>query len=315
MAKTIKFNLILDDKPVRTIGDLRENFSIEDILELYNNGLLQRWLEVRGYSELLEKVKSINEEDDIEIITKLITIFQVEIEAQKVKEGIAILEYINERKIQFDEYNKLNFKTQAVIDDYHSGYRALIDDIIENADDMAKIKADIKEIEKNYIGLFDLNFYDLYFELIDKAPLSVFAILMNNKLRTYFINELNEENSYEDDECAYDSDDYEVANNESHTEEIHRLIKEFIQDSGELIEKLGEYLKVFNGETRKYWKPIESKGKKYMIIKMEEDNFIRNLGKDGEEYEADEVNGKFIILNGIDYMSNYEDDELLYMEV
>lgn len=50
MAKTIKFNLILDDKPVRTIEDLRENFSIEDILELYNNGLLQSWLEVRGYS-------------------------------------------------------------------------------------------------------------------------------------------------------------------------------------------------------------------------------------------------------------------------
>ncbi|WP_018590882.1 hypothetical protein [Terrisporobacter glycolicus] len=46
-------------------------------------------------------------------------------EAQKVKEGVAILEYISERKIQFDEYNKLDFKTQAVIDDYHLGYRAL----------------------------------------------------------------------------------------------------------------------------------------------------------------------------------------------
>ena len=39
MAKTIKFNLICDDKPVRTIEDLQNNFSIEDVLEYYNNKL------------------------------------------------------------------------------------------------------------------------------------------------------------------------------------------------------------------------------------------------------------------------------------
>ena len=37
MAKTIKFNLICDDKPVRTIEDLQNNFSIEDVLEYYSN--------------------------------------------------------------------------------------------------------------------------------------------------------------------------------------------------------------------------------------------------------------------------------------
>lgn len=60
MAKTIKFNLICDNKPIRTIEDLRENFSIEDVLEYYNNGLLQRWLLVRGYDEYLREVKNIN---------------------------------------------------------------------------------------------------------------------------------------------------------------------------------------------------------------------------------------------------------------
>ncbi len=49
MAKTIKFNLILDDKPVRTIEELQENFCIDDILEFYEKGLLQKWLKVRGY--------------------------------------------------------------------------------------------------------------------------------------------------------------------------------------------------------------------------------------------------------------------------
>ena len=51
MAKTIKFNLICDGKPVRSIEDLQNNFSIEDILDYYNNKLLHRWLEVRGYEK------------------------------------------------------------------------------------------------------------------------------------------------------------------------------------------------------------------------------------------------------------------------
>ncbi len=44
MAKTIKFNLLLDNKPIRTIEELQENFCIDDVLELYENGILQRCL-------------------------------------------------------------------------------------------------------------------------------------------------------------------------------------------------------------------------------------------------------------------------------
>ena len=54
MAKTIKFNLICDNTPVRTIEDLQNNFSIEDVLDYYRNGLLCRWLKVRGYEEELK---------------------------------------------------------------------------------------------------------------------------------------------------------------------------------------------------------------------------------------------------------------------
>lgn len=60
MAKTIKFNLICDNTPVRTIEDLQNNFSIEDVLDYYRNGLLCRWLKVRGYEEELKKVEEIS---------------------------------------------------------------------------------------------------------------------------------------------------------------------------------------------------------------------------------------------------------------
>ena len=317
MAKTIKFNLILDDKPVRTIEDLRENFSIEDMLELYNNGLLQRWLDVRGYSEILDQVKSIN----VNPIYELIKIFDIECNDGKIKEGVAILEYKNHRKQQFDEYNKLNFKTQAVIDDYHSGYRALIDDIIQNANDMARIKADIKEIGENYIGLFILNFYDLFFELIVKAPLSIFAILMNDKLRTYFITELNEDIDYnyvecfEYDKCYDESLDNFIVVKEDPTKQVYTSIMDYIEKKAMLKKKLGKELKVFSGDTEAYWKDIEPKGKKVMIISMEYGNYIRNAGKFGEELSSEDINGKFVILDGIDYKSNNNYQEILYMEV
>lgn len=60
MAKTIKFNLILDNYPVRNIEGLQEHFSIEDMLKYFENGLLLRWLNVRGYDEQYALVKNID---------------------------------------------------------------------------------------------------------------------------------------------------------------------------------------------------------------------------------------------------------------
>lgn len=294
MAKTIKFNLILNDNPVRSIDDLKHNFSIEDILEYYNNGLLQRWLHVRGYDEYLEKVNGLKSDSNVDRIQQLIKIFDVECDDKKIKEGIAILDYITEREYLLDEYKKSNYQARLVIDDYHSGYDAIVNDIIENSDNIPKIKANIKEIEENYMGLFNLNYRDLYNSLIVNAPLVVFAILMNSKMRSYFI-----------------SSEYSSEN----TGAIYNQIKKFVANRSDLKEKLGSELKIFKGNTEAYWKDIEPTGKWFMIISMESGNYIRNAGTFGEELTSVDVNNNFLILNGIDYKSNNANHELLYMEV
>lgn len=294
MAKTIKFNLILDEKPVRTIEDLRENFSIEDILEVYNNRLLHRWLNVRGYLDILEKVNSIKDETNIGQIKNLIKIFEIECDDTKIEESIGVLDFIIERKALLEHYNKLNYKAEVVINDYHAGYDSIINDIIENKDNMPRIKANIKEIEENYMGLFNLNYKDLYNTLASNAPLAVFAILMSNKMRDYFI---GNDNSSEN------------------TNLIYNKIKEFVKNETVLKEKLGEELKLFKGNTEAYWKDIEPKEKKLMIISMREGNYIRNSGVFGEELSSLDINNNFIVLSGIDYKSNNTYHELLYMEV
>lgn len=294
MAKTIKFNLILDENPVRTIEDLRENFSVEDILEVYNNGLLHRWLEVRGYLDVLEKVNYIKDETNIGQIKNLIKIFEIECDEAKIEESIGILDFIIEKKVLLEHYNKLDYKSKVVIDDYHAGYDSVINDIIENKDNMPKIKANIKEIEENYMGLFNLNYKDVYNTLVSNAPLAVFAILMSNKMRAYFIG------------CD---------NSSENTNLIYNKIKEFVKNKTVLKEKLGEELKLFKGNTEAYWKDIEPKDKKLMVISMKDGNYVRNAGIFGEELSSLDINNNFIVLSGIDYKSNNAYHELLYMEV
>ena len=118
MAKTIKFNLICDKKPVRTLEDLQNNFSIEDVLNYYNNKLLHRWLQVREYKEELDAVNKIKSVRPIDIIGDLIKIFSIEQDQTKVAEKIYMLEYLEEHHKLYEKYQQNEVMPQKIIDDY-----------------------------------------------------------------------------------------------------------------------------------------------------------------------------------------------------
>ena len=80
-------------------------------------------------------------------------------------------------------------------------------------------------------------------------------------------------------------------------------------------EHLGDALRSFSGNTEKYWKELEPKDKKYMIISMQEGDYVRFAGKRGEELGYADIRNQFVILDGIDYGSNNAAHQLLYMEV
>lgn len=188
MAKTIKFNLILDEHPVRNLEEMQEHFSIEDMLNYFKNGLLERWLEVRGYETELESVKEIDlKEDNNFIIKKLIKIFNICINYEDVEKGIAILDYLEESNRLNAEYRKNAFDKKQIIDDYHTGYRALIHHMEENRANMSALKADIIQMEKEYFGLFVLDHKNLYYRISISAPKAVFAMLTRESFRPYWI--------------------------------------------------------------------------------------------------------------------------------
>lgn len=317
MAKTIKFNLICDDKPVRTIEDLQNNFSIEDVLGYYNNKLLHRWLEVRGYSEELEKIATITSEKPLEIIKEIIVIFNVESDQKKIEEAVYMLEYLDERKELCDIYSKNEFKTKSVIDDYQTGYKQLVDGILDNPEDVALIKANISEMVTNYKWIMDLDHRNLFWTLLRtlkyKSVLALMCLLMNQKSGDYYLPMILIDEEGNDKLDEYGNYIYDIDKNEDKDEMYDELRNIIQQDSFK--SSLGANLRSFSGTTDDYWKDLEPKGKKCMIISMGVGDFVRSSGRSGEEFSNADVTDKFIIVDGIDYKSNSSTRELLYMEV
>lgn len=313
MAKTIKFNLICDGNPVRTIEDLQNNFSIEDVLAYYNNKLLHRWLNVRGYEKELEAVNEIKDEEPISIIKNLISIFDIEIDEKDIEEGVYILDYLDERKELYSIYDQDGFKAKSILDDYQTGYRQLIDTIIENNSDITKIKSAISEMLKEYYDIFKINHRALFYKLFHNAPIAIFVLLTFEEARDFY---LPVKINVEDDEALYD--DIDCKHTEEHETfmsdkaQMYKAICAMVVKSDNI---LGEYQQTFSGVTDGYWKDLEEKGKKYMILSMDSGDFVRSAGEKDGDLGSTDIKNRFVILNGIDYKSNYSSHILRYMEV
>ena len=99
MAKIkYKFNLNFGGEEIRTLDDLRENFSIEDVLDNFNNGTLARWLDSRSYNNELEQVKAIQGTDAREILAEMIRIFDVSSDPAEIEADLSLFDYLERRR-------------------------------------------------------------------------------------------------------------------------------------------------------------------------------------------------------------------------
>lgn len=292
MAKTIKFNLILDNYPVRNIEGLQEHFSIEDMLKYFENGLLLRWLNVRGYEKQYAAVEAIDKSmDRKEIVMALVKIFEVvEMDVADIEKAIGILTYLDEEKELNAIYKENAFSKKQIVDDYHSGYAALVMHMEENKDNMPMLKADAIQMEREYFGLFELNHYELYFRFVETAPKAIFAILTIDAFRKFWIGD--EANA-----------------------KIYTSVKTALLATAKAKEILGDDLKIVKRNTQAMWDPIERPEVKLMVISIVEGTFIKNAGNFSEKLGNTDVNDKLVKFDGLEYQCNNESYELLYMEV
>ena len=107
MTKTIKFNLILDGEPVRTLDQLKDNFNIDDILQHYKSGVLQRWLETRGIEEELKKINKIKGSNLIETAKNLSEIFNKNISIEEIGHAVYHLQIKQDEEDRLKRTNRI----------------------------------------------------------------------------------------------------------------------------------------------------------------------------------------------------------------
>lgn len=282
------------------VANLQNNFSIEDVLDYYRNGLLCRWLKVRGYEKELKKVEEIRSEDSMGIIKELIRIFEIPCDPAEVEKSIYILKYKVESESENEQYKQESYKVDGIIEDYRQGYRSLLNTIFENQNDAAQIKAAIQEIVEKYKWVLQYDYRRVLTELIDqKMLLAVMCFLMNEQAR----------------EVCFAPDPENLtfpagSDNDVLYEEIITMLEQ-----KEIMETLGDNLKSFSGVTDGYWKDLKPKGQKYMLLRIGVGDFARSAGVIGGDLGSAQINGKFPVVDGIDYKSNSSMRTMLYMEV
>lgn len=345
MAKTIKFNLMVDGHPARTLNDLREHFNIEDVLECHKNGLLLRWLQVREYQKQAEQVAAINETEDEKIVNALVAAFEMDAKPEHLQEAVHIIRLKKEHQVQLKDLQEKEFKRNEAINAYHreytnllrmltpdslwisrNTYNALVDlnvsfkfisDLIDkkylNISDLlhdvkkgvgdglfnqhkyqilrhiekdrknfGEIKATVNYLIKEYYQLLSVDIIRFYDAFIEYEPLVMIAVLMNKNARNLFFDKWR----------------------------IKKKLSDLI--SWDFLNLFP--VKIFGADTSPFWKDIEPTGTEYLIIRIEQGkNFVRNLGKQGEELSYLDVNSQFPILDGIDYKSDNANHKLVYL--
>ena len=357
MPKQIKFNLIIDKKPIRDIEDLLDNFNIDDLLEAYQNGSLRRWLLVHDLEKELTELDKITG-DTVETAFKLCSIFHADCKEDLLKQAAYSFDFRQKQQEKLEQLASAKNQRVDTIRSYHETYDILLLTLESQYDNYPYLKEAAIQIYHDFIGLFKLNLEDFYWRFIFDHPLVIFAVLANMEMRTLLTQRINEQeiyehlidkkylrnyltNRYKDDlaipflERCDTAEELVKIQNQFYSvfvfglptksqscssdgsvkwfERTSDLVPPFIY-AGKGFLAYPSHIKSFSGATEGYWKDVEGKGN-WMILQMAKGNFIRNLGKNGEELKAEDVNGKFPILKGIDYKSNSPVDELIYMEV
>lgn len=366
MSKMIKFNLTLNKCPVRDLDDLRENFNIDDLLDVYHSKVLHRWLDVRGLSTQLDNLMKIKSLDNKIIATELCQVFHANVTPEDIDSAIYPFTVRQQQKQQLEEFAKHNFSRNAIIDDYHTGYNNLCAEMREKSEDYPFLKTAVDNLWKNYSQLLKVDF-EAFFLSFDRHPLVFFSMLANDHYRqsdffnpehknaifsfipSLFFEKMGkliyfkEDTNYEWKKITKNKVYIKSINNVSRQVKIRRNDgKEYIDQEGVgkiidglyfysysssdsieyahySLEKstlaLPVYYSSYSGVTDGYWKDIIPKGKQCIVLRMEEGNFIRNAGANGEELNAQAINGNFLILDGIDYKSNNANHTLVYMVI
>ena len=189
MSTSFKFNLLVDGQKVRTLEELRKNFNLDDVLEHFFSGKLQKWLASRDYKHELAQVKDIVSSNKLDVSSKLLDIFKIEHDKKE-------LQYFNVdgQQVRTVEELRENFNLEDVLKHFYSGklQKWLVSHDYKHELDQVKDIASSNKI------------VDVSSKLLD-----IFKIEYDKKELKHFIDELNQCESIAQQAAAGDSSEQE----------------------------------------------------------------------------------------------------------
>ena len=293
MAKTVKFNLKFGEVHIRTVTDLQKNFAMEDVLAHFENGLLLKFLERRGYKEYAAKVAELAEKksgmDDV--TRSLISIFDIDEDKEAVDEYFEALRLRRDRQSAYEAYAKGAANEREVVERYFSEYEKIVNELIADKDDLGKIKALTRELLDTYMPILKKDWRRLFFTLNDaKVAYPVLHMLTQNFFRQNWLENWS-------------------------TETEKKTFVAIFWDMYMKSAKDEPWVRKSNKADASYWEDIEASGKTYMILTAPSGAKVRAPGDIKNELSSNELNQKFEIFDGIQYRHNSTSDHLVYVEV
>lgn len=168
MKNRIKFSLLLDGVPVRSIEQLRENFNVNDIWEYYNDKTLHKWLDVRDCSDLLNELNNISEAEPDKVMVELCGVFGIDVEEDAIKAAIKMMSL----KLHIDatKYSSYNPMTA-------DSYEKVISDIIESSTNREALRQLVPFLTNSFRDFVKYDYGRLADLLWENAPVALLYLM------------------------------------------------------------------------------------------------------------------------------------------
>ena len=197
---------MVDGKEVRTLGELRENFNLDDVLKHFYSGKLQKWLASRDYKHELDQVKDIASSNKLDVSCKLLDIFKIEYDKDDLKYFIDETNQYktldqetaagnNSEQAQKNSSNIFPIRTSKLAfdcsDNESSGsygaYQRLIEEICMHDHKIDLIKQKLNIIVSEHLELYLKDRLNLIAIFISESPYAVLAMIDNPKAFNPFL--------------------------------------------------------------------------------------------------------------------------------
>ena len=170
---------------------------------------------------------------------------------------------------------------------------SLINHMIDNRNSIKILKDDVTILETGFTKEFSKSWRKIYYILQEKAPEAIFEILKRDKLGTYWLGDFTEVDVY-----------FNIKYNLCTVEDIKKIL-------------LGKGLSVARTNTHNEWVVLEKSSITVMMLYISPGVKVKDAD-DCSPWKAktsDQINAKFVKLNGLRYCCKNDGEQILYMVI